>query len=75
MRFALMIEAQQGLSYEDQLSIARRAEAAGFEAMFRSDPLRLVPRRSEPADDGRLGGLPASSARRRPSGWGCSSAR
>ena len=37
MRFALMIEAQQGLSYEDQLAIARRAEAAGFEALFRSE--------------------------------------
>ena len=31
MRFALMIEAQQGLSYEDQLAIVRRAEAAGFD--------------------------------------------
>ena len=37
MRFALMIEAQQGLSYEDQLAIVRRAEAAGFESFFRSD--------------------------------------
>ena len=37
MRFALMIEAQQGLSYEDQLAIVRRAEAGGFEAWFRSD--------------------------------------
>lgn len=37
MRFALMIEAQQGLTYEDQLAVARRAEARGFEAMFRSD--------------------------------------
>lgn len=37
MRYALMIEAQQGLSYEDQLAIARRAEDAGFEAFFRSD--------------------------------------
>ena len=37
MRFALMIEAQQGLTYVEQLAIARRAEAAGFEAMFRSD--------------------------------------
>ncbi len=36
MRFALMIEAQQGLSYAEQLAVARRAEAAGFEAMFRS---------------------------------------
>jgi len=37
MRFALMIEAQMGLSYEDHLALARRAEAAGFEALFRSD--------------------------------------
>ena len=37
MRFALMIEAQQGLSYEDQLAIVRRAEATGFESFFRSD--------------------------------------
>jgi alkanesulfonate monooxygenase SsuD/methylene tetrahydromethanopterin reductase-like flavin-dependent oxidoreductase (luciferase family) len=43
MRFALMIEAQQGLSYEDQLSIARRAEADGFEAMFRSDHYASFP--------------------------------
>jgi F420-dependent oxidoreductase-like protein len=37
VRFALMIEPQQGLSYEEQLAVARRAEAAGFEALFRSD--------------------------------------
>ncbi len=37
MRFALMIEPQQGLSYQEQLAVARRAEAAGFEALFRSD--------------------------------------
>ncbi|HET7727211.1 MAG TPA: TIGR03560 family F420-dependent LLM class oxidoreductase [Candidatus Limnocylindrales bacterium] len=37
MRFVLMIEAQQGVSYADQVEIARHAEAAGFEAMFRSD--------------------------------------
>jgi alkanesulfonate monooxygenase SsuD/methylene tetrahydromethanopterin reductase-like flavin-dependent oxidoreductase (luciferase family) len=43
MRFALMIEAQQGLSYEDQLAIARRAEAAGFEAFFRSDHYTSFP--------------------------------
>jgi F420-dependent oxidoreductase-like protein len=43
MRFALMIEAQQGLSYEEQLAIARRAEAAGFEAMFRSDHYSSFP--------------------------------
>ncbi|HXG25295.1 MAG TPA: LLM class flavin-dependent oxidoreductase [Candidatus Binatia bacterium] len=43
MRFALMIEAQQGLTYEDQLAIARRAEAAGFETMFRSDHYASFP--------------------------------
>jgi len=43
MRFALMIEAQQGLSYADQLDIARRAEANGFEAFFRSDHYASFP--------------------------------
>jgi len=37
MRFALMIEPQQGVTYDQQLAIARRAEAAGFETLFRSD--------------------------------------
>jgi F420-dependent oxidoreductase-like protein len=43
MRFALMIEAQMGLSYADQLAIVRRAEAAGFEAFFRSDHYQSFP--------------------------------
>ena len=43
MRFAMMIEAQMGLSYEDQLAVARRAEAAGFEAFFRSDHYASFP--------------------------------
>ncbi len=43
MRFALMIEAQQGLSYLDQLAIVRRAEAAGFESFFRSDHYASFP--------------------------------
>ena len=43
MRYVLMIEAQQGLLYTDQLAIARRAEAAGFEAMFRSDHYESFP--------------------------------
>lgn len=43
MRFALMIEAQQGLTYAEQLAIARRAEAAGFEAFFRSDHYASFP--------------------------------
>ncbi len=37
MRYALMIEPQQGCSYADQLAIARHAEASGFEALLRSD--------------------------------------
>ncbi|MBI3746766.1 MAG: LLM class flavin-dependent oxidoreductase [Chloroflexi bacterium] len=43
MRFALMIEAQQGLTYLDQLALARRAEVAGFEAFFRSDHYASFP--------------------------------
>jgi len=37
MRFALMSEPQQGLSYEEILALALAAEAAGLEAFFRSD--------------------------------------
>lgn len=52
MRFALMIEAQQGLSYAEQLAIAQRAEAAGFEAMFRSDHYESFPGESgQPTTD------------------------
>ena len=43
MRFALMIEAQQGLTYDEQLTIVRRAEAAGFESFFRSDHYQSFP--------------------------------
>ena len=43
MRFALMIEPQQGLSYAEQLEIARLAERIGFEALFRSDHYRSFP--------------------------------
>ena len=43
MRYVLMIEAQQGLTYEDQLAVALRAEAAGFEALFRSDHYESFP--------------------------------
>jgi F420-dependent oxidoreductase-like protein len=43
VRFALMIEAQQGLSYDEQLAIVRRAEAAGFESFFRSDHYQSFP--------------------------------
>ena len=43
MRFALMTEPQQGLSYDEQLAITRRAEAAGFEFFFRSDHYQSFP--------------------------------
>lgn len=43
MRFALMTEPQQGLSYEEILAIASTAEEAGFEAYFRSDHYASFP--------------------------------
>ena len=43
MRFVLMTEPQQGLTYDDQLAVARRAERAGFEAFFRSDHYESFP--------------------------------
>ncbi len=43
MRFGLMIEAQQGLSYAEQLGLAQAAERLGFEAFFRSDHYRSFP--------------------------------
>jgi alkanesulfonate monooxygenase SsuD/methylene tetrahydromethanopterin reductase-like flavin-dependent oxidoreductase (luciferase family) len=43
MRFVLMTEPQQGLSYAEQLAIARRAEAHGFEGFFRSDHFQSFP--------------------------------
>jgi alkanesulfonate monooxygenase SsuD/methylene tetrahydromethanopterin reductase-like flavin-dependent oxidoreductase (luciferase family) len=43
VRFALMIEPQMGLTYVEQLAVARRAEAAGFETLFRSDHYESFP--------------------------------
>ena len=43
MRFALMTEPQQGLSYDEVLALARAAEAAGLEAFFRSDHYASFP--------------------------------
>jgi len=43
MRFALMIEPQQGLSWDEQLAIVRRAEDVGFESFFRSDHYQSFP--------------------------------
>jgi F420-dependent oxidoreductase-like protein len=43
MRFALMSEPQQGMSYAEVLALARAAEDAGFEAFFRSDHYASFP--------------------------------
>lgn len=43
MRFALMTEPQQGLSYDEVLALARTAEEAGFESFFRSDHYASFP--------------------------------
>jgi len=43
MRFAIQIEPQQGMSYADQLAVAKRAEANGLEALFRSDHYASFP--------------------------------
>jgi alkanesulfonate monooxygenase len=43
VRFALMIEPQQGLSYADQLAVVQRAESVGFESFFRSDHYQSFP--------------------------------
>jgi len=52
MRFALMIEPQQGLSYDEQLAVVQRAEAVGFESFFRSDHYQSFPGPSgEPTTD------------------------
>ena len=37
MRLALMIEGQEGVSWEDWLALARACEEHGVEALFRSD--------------------------------------
>ena len=52
MRFALMTEPQQGLTYDEQLAIVRRAESCGFETFFRSDHYQSFPGPSgEPTTD------------------------
>jgi F420-dependent oxidoreductase-like protein len=43
MRYALMTEPQQGLSYAELLAIAQTAEAAGIEAFLRSDHYASFP--------------------------------
>src|SRR6188474_481947 len=53
MRYALMTEPQQGLSYDEILALARTAEEAGLEAFFRSDHYASFPGES---------GLPTTDA-------------
>ena len=53
MRFALMSEPQQGMSYLEILALARAAEGAGFESYFRSDHYASFPG---------AGGLPTTDA-------------
>lgn len=43
MRYILMTEPQQGMSYADQLAAAKRAERNGFEAFFRADHFASFP--------------------------------
>ena len=43
MRYALMSEPQQGLTYHEILALARTAEEAGFESYFRSDHYASFP--------------------------------
>jgi F420-dependent oxidoreductase-like protein len=43
MRYALMTEPQQGLTYAEVLALARTAEESGFEAFFRSDHYASFP--------------------------------
>ena len=52
MRYALMTEPQQGLSYDEILAVARTAEEAGLEAYFRSDHYASFPGESgQPTTD------------------------
>ena len=53
MRYALMTEPQQGISYDEILALARIAEDAGLEAFFRSDHYASFPGQS---------GLPTTDA-------------
>jgi alkanesulfonate monooxygenase SsuD/methylene tetrahydromethanopterin reductase-like flavin-dependent oxidoreductase (luciferase family) len=47
MRINLMIEPQEGMTYTELLALARRAEALGFEALYRSDHYASVFDREE----------------------------
>ena len=55
MRLALMIEGQEGVSWEHWLALAQACEQHGVEALFRSDHY-LSPTDPEPRGARRLGG-------------------
>jgi F420-dependent oxidoreductase-like protein len=66
VRFALMIEPQQGLAYDEILAVARTAEASGFEALLRSDHYTSFPGEAGlPTTDawGTLAGLARETSR------------
>jgi alkanesulfonate monooxygenase SsuD/methylene tetrahydromethanopterin reductase-like flavin-dependent oxidoreductase (luciferase family) len=48
MRISLMIEGQEGVTWQQWIALARAAEAAGLEGLFRSDHYRSI-MRGEPA--------------------------
>jgi F420-dependent oxidoreductase-like protein len=47
MRFTLMLEPQQGLSYDEQLAVARAVEAGGLDGLLRSDHYASFPGASD----------------------------
>jgi F420-dependent oxidoreductase-like protein len=66
VRFALMTEPQQGLSYDEILALARTAEEAGLESFFRSDHYASFPGPGgQPTTDAwaTLGGLARETTR------------
>lgn len=65
MRFALMTEPQQGLTYDEILAVAQAAEEAGFESFFRSDHYESFPDDDSPATDAwaTLAGLARETSR------------
>jgi F420-dependent oxidoreductase-like protein len=65
MRVALMIEGQEGVTWEDWLRLARLAEDTGFEGVFRSDHYTAIIRPDADAHDAwaTLAGLAAVTSR------------
>ncbi len=47
MRLNVMLEPQEGITYAEQLAVARRAEELGFDGLYRSDHYSSVARRAD----------------------------